>query len=82
MVSFFKENGFPMTIHIETSDFEDEKENIKGYLSIITDENGKILSKFNHTDLRARIHWANGFFRALRLNENNNEEWNLREHTN
>mgnify|MGYP001208150143 CR=1 FL=1 len=66
MVSFLKENGYPATIHIETEDFEDKLESFKGYHSVIKDEGGNILSHFYHTDLRARIHWANGYFMALR----------------
>jgi hypothetical protein len=67
MVSFLKENGFPMTIHIETSDYEDLQEPFKGYQSTLTDDNGVELAKFRHTELRARIHFVNGFFTALRL---------------
>jgi len=61
MVRFLKENGFPMTVIIETT------ESIEGYHSVITDENGKLLAEFAHKDLRARVHWANGFFCALRM---------------
>jgi hypothetical protein len=68
MVSFLKENGFPATLHIETQDFVVVTKNFKGYHSVIRDENGNILSQFCHTDLRARIHWANGYFTALRSN--------------
>lgn len=73
IVSFLKENGFPATIHIETQDLEDVTKNFKGYHSVITDETGKQLAQFCHTDLRARIHWANGYFTALR----NGVDWNL-----
>ena len=67
MVSFFKENGFPMTIHIETIDFEDMNEPFSGYSSTVTDESNNIIAEFKHVDLRARIHWANGFFTALKM---------------
>ena len=66
MVSFLKENGYPATIHIETQDLDDVMKNFKGYHTVITNENGKQLAQFCHTDLRARIHWANGYFAALR----------------
>jgi len=66
MVSFLKENGFPMTIHIETLEFEDQKEGFKGYESTFIDGNNNLIYKFHHNDLRARIHWTNGFFCALR----------------
>lgn len=72
MISFLKENGFPMTIHIVTIDNIDidEEGKMDGNVSVVTDDFGKIITEFKHTDLRARIHWANGFFRALRLIEN------------
>lgn len=65
MLSFLKENGFPMTIHIETSDFEDSKEGFKGYESIVTDTDGKELGRFTHKEYHDRAYWANGFFTAL-----------------
>jgi hypothetical protein len=67
MLSFLKENGFPMTIHFETSDFEDPKESFYGYESIVTDENGKELGRFTHSVYHDRAYWANGFFTALEL---------------
>jgi hypothetical protein len=70
MVAFLEENGFPMTIYIETSDYNDPEEPFKGYESTITDVDNNIIAQFRHTDLRARIHWANGFFCALRRERN------------
>jgi hypothetical protein len=67
MLSFLKENGFPMTIHFETSRFEDLKEGYKGYESVVTDENGKELGRFTHKVYHDRAYWANGFFTALNL---------------
>ena len=69
MLSFLKENGFPMTIHIETSNFEDSKEGYIGsvYESIVTDEDGKELARFIHGVYHDRAYWANGFFTALNL---------------
>ena len=64
MVAFLKENGFHMTVFIETSSVGDE------YESVITDEKNNVIGEFKHIDLRARIHWVNGFFTALRLNGN------------
>lgn len=66
MVHFLKKNGFPMTVRIETSEFEDPKEGFKGYQSKFTDENGNEITTIYHTDLRGRIHWIDGFFTALR----------------
>ena len=67
MLSYLKENGFPMTIHFETSDFEDPKEGYKGYESIVTDENGNEIGRFTHSVFHDRAYWANGFFTALKL---------------
>jgi len=66
MIRFLKENGFPVTIIIETEDFEDKLKPFKGYHSVIKDEEGKVIAQFAHTDLRARVHWANGYFTALK----------------
>jgi hypothetical protein len=67
MLSYLKENGFPMTIHFETSNFDDPKEGFKGYMSIVTDDNGNEIDRFTHKDYRARVYWAGGFFTALKL---------------
>jgi len=67
MVRFLKENGFPMTLILDT-DFEHKDEDGNPcHKTKMLDENGNILSEFEHKDLRARIHWANGFFTALRM---------------
>jgi len=66
MIRFLKENGFPVTIIIETEDFKDKVEGFEGYHSVIKDEEGKVISQFAHKDLRARVHWANGYFTALK----------------
>lgn len=66
MIRFLKENGFPVTIIIETEDFKDKLEGFEGYHSVIKDEDGKVISQFAHKDLRARVHWANGYFTALK----------------
>ena len=66
MLCFKKENGFPCTLFFETVDYEDKKEGFKGYETVVTDENGKIIREFIHRDLRARVHWADGYFAALR----------------
>jgi hypothetical protein len=67
MLSFLKENGFPMTIHFETSKFEDQKEDFHGWESIVTDANGKELGRFTHSVYHDRAYWANGFFTGLKL---------------
>jgi hypothetical protein len=68
MVRFLKENGFPMTLILDTDfEYEDKENEFKGHYTIITDDKGNIVGQFAHTDLRARIHWVNGFFTALRM---------------
>jgi hypothetical protein len=66
IIHFKKELGYPMTIHVETSDFYMHGYHI-GFQSIITDDSGTEILKFTHEDLRGRIHWVDGFFTALNL---------------
>jgi len=73
-VLFKKENGFPVDLLIETEDYEenDPKEgHWKGFKSkFYLGKEKKLIKEFYHSDYRARVHFANGFFTALRLNEN------------
>jgi len=72
MVIFKKENGFPVNLTIETEDYEDKKEGFKGYISKFYIHKGtrkKLIKEFYHKDYRDRIHFADGFFTALRLNK-------------
>lgn len=69
MLGFKKENGFPMTIKIETSDYEEvmeDNEVWKGYESIVTDEDGNEIDRFTHKDLFSRFMWVNGFFSGIK----------------
>lgn len=66
MLCFKKENGFPCTLFFETQDYKDPEEGFEGYQTVVTDENGKVIKEFNHRELRARVHWADGYFTALR----------------
>jgi len=76
-VLFKKENGFPVDLLIETEEYEedDPKEGpFKGFKSkFFLGEEKKLIKEFYHTDRRARINWADGYFTALRLNENKKE---------
>jgi len=65
-VIFKEENGFPKDIIIETTEYEDFESEFKGYKSFFKDKNGKLIAEFCHNDLRARIHWVNGYFTGLR----------------
>jgi hypothetical protein len=69
MVVFKKENGFPCDLTIETEEYEDKEEGFKGFISKMINEAGEVIAEFTHSDMRARIHWANGFFTALRIYE-------------
>jgi hypothetical protein len=71
MIKFLKENGYPMTIFIETSKIIDLENEFNGYQTTITNENSKEIAQFSHHNLRDRIHWAFGFFTALRMNNGN-----------
>jgi len=70
MILFKKENGFPEDLTIETERVEEDlgKEDgvFKGYKSRMFNGKGKLIKEFYHTDLRARVHWADGYFTALR----------------
>lgn len=67
MLVYLKENGYPMSLWIETHDVTDPKEQWSGYESTVTDENGNIVATFTHNALRGRVTWANGFFTALKI---------------
>jgi hypothetical protein len=68
MLAYLKENGFPMSIWIESSDYKSE-DGWKGYLSIVTDENGKEIDRIYHNEYHARANWAQGFFTALKMKQ-------------
>jgi len=67
MLKYLKENGFPITIQIETKKSELKKENWKGYESIVTDRLGVIIAKFYHTEIYHRTLWVNGFYNGFEL---------------
>jgi hypothetical protein len=67
MIKFLKENGYPMTLLVETTECEDKENEFKGYLTTIDDDQGKEIAKFTHTELRTRIQWVDGFFTCYRM---------------
>ena len=79
MLTYLKENGFPMTISIETSPYDEiieDDEIWKGYESIVTDKNQTIIQRFHHSGFRDRLMWVKGFFAALNLKDPDlDEEW-------
>lgn len=65
MIVYKKENGFPISITVETTDYEDKENEWKGYESTIFNENDGVIDKIYHDDLRERVAWVNGFFKGL-----------------
>jgi hypothetical protein len=70
MLIYKKENGFPVSLFIETSDAEDKKEEWKGYESVVFDEDHNEVGRFFHNDFRARVFWAEGFFKGFLHKDN------------
>jgi len=79
MLIFKKENGFPMTISIETKKHKEVMEDDeiwKGFESTVIDKDQNIITVFQHGNYADRIIWANGFFTALKLNiPDLDQEW-------
>jgi len=70
MLTYKKENGFPLDILIETVDAKDKKkEPWVRYESVVTDPGGNVIDTFFHSSFRARVHWANGFFKGLKYHD-------------
>jgi len=53
-------HGYPKTIKIET------KKTTTGFMTLVTDDSDEDIAKFNHVELRSRLLWADGYFKALR----------------
>ena len=66
MIEFLKKYGFPRDIIVETEEYENRKEGFKGYKSKIINSRGKVIREFQHKDMRARVHWVDGYFTALK----------------
>lgn len=66
MLRFLKENGFPQDLIFDTREHEDKEKGFKGFKTVVTNGKGKVLKEFTHKDMRARVHWADGYFTALR----------------
>jgi hypothetical protein len=64
MVIFKQENGYPTDITLKTIEIDDG--DFKGYKTQVYNKYGNMIREFYHTDYRARIHWADGYFSALR----------------
>lgn len=66
MIKFFRKNGFPEDIIIETKEYSNEETEFKGFESIVKNKKQEILKKFYHKEMRDRLHWIDGYFTALR----------------
>jgi hypothetical protein len=74
MLVFLKENGFPISIWIESADYQDPEDDQPGYTSIVTDKDDNVIAKFEHRNLEGRKNWALGFMAGLKYkNENKNK---------
>jgi hypothetical protein len=63
MLEFKKENGFPVDLTFDTEPIIDPT---GGFHTKVIDGNGNIIKQFDHKEMRARVHWADGYFTALR----------------
>jgi hypothetical protein len=63
-INFLEENGYPMTLHVETSECKEDGA-LSSFISVVTDINDIEIARFKHSDLRSRIHWVEGFYAAL-----------------
>jgi hypothetical protein len=71
MLRFLKENGFPVDLTFDTKEVNEPDH--KGFHSKALDGNGNVIREFYHKEMRARVHWADGYFTALR-NQKNEEK--------
>jgi hypothetical protein len=68
MLRFLKENGFPADLTFDTEPLMDP--NHGGFHSKVIDGEGNVIKEFDHKEMRSRLQWADGYFTALRLNNN------------
>jgi hypothetical protein len=67
MELYTKEDGYPMSISIETMSVEHTDDNTCLYSSIVMDmETNKVIAEFCHDSLLGRRKWAEGFFAGLK----------------
>jgi len=74
MLRYLRENGFPIDLEFDTFPFHDDKEEFHGWKSKVY-VNGDLFTEFCHSDYRARVHWANGFFAAYEWEKNGKYKW-------
>jgi len=69
MVTYKKENGFPLDLVLNTkkySEILEDDETWTGWETEVLNEDNKVIVSFTHKDYRDRIHWVNGFFSGLK----------------
>lgn len=70
MEFYHKEDGYPMSISIETMSVEHTDDDTCLYDSIVVDlETDKVIANFCHDSLLGRRKWAEGFFEGLKHNK-------------
>ena len=63
-VIYKQENGFPADITFKTVAVNEG--DFKGYKTQVYNKYGNMIREFYHIDRRARIHWVDGYFSALK----------------
>lgn len=78
MLRFLKENGYPVDLEFKTGPYEEEEEDFHGYKTDIFVD-GILYDHLIHSDFRARVHYANGFFAAYRWESTGQYKWRGKE---
>jgi hypothetical protein len=70
MEFYHKDDGYPMSISIETMSVEHLDDDTCVYSSIVMDmETNKVIAEFCHDSLLGRRKWAEGFFAGLKMSK-------------
>lgn len=68
MITYKKENGFPIDVTVETfkhQEVMEDDEIWEGYKSVVLDSKGKEIANFAHGAFRDRLHWVDGFMKGI-----------------
>ena len=70
MEFYHKDDGYPMSISIETMSVDKMDDDTCLYDSIVMDmDTNKVIAEFCHDSLLGRRKWAEGFFAGLKIKE-------------
>jgi len=70
MEFYHKDDGYPMSISIETMSVDKMDDDTCLYSSIVMDmETNKVIAEFCHDSLLGRRKWAEGFFNGLKVSK-------------